>query len=147
MKMLVLALGLFVSLNVLSATTGAGFMLGNPTGAAVKHWLNDQAAVDGGFGFSFGEHTDVHIHSDYILHKKGAFYFNDVHPLDFYYGLGGRMEFADDIELGVRAPVGLVHMFTEQPVDVFAELAPVLDFISKIGVELNVSIGARYYFQ
>lgn len=127
--------------------TGVGLMLGNPTGITAKRWLSEKAAVDAGLGFSIGKSTDFNLHSDYLLHQKDAFYFNDIHPLDLYYGIGGRMEFADDIELGVRVPVGLVHNFTDQPADIFAEAAPIIDFISKTGLELSFAIGARYYFR
>jgi hypothetical protein len=76
----------------------------------------------------------------------GAFFFDEVHPLDLYYGIGGRMEFGDDLELGVRVPVGLAHRFTEQPADIFAEIAPIIDFIGRTGVEVHFAVGGRYYF-
>lgn len=121
-------------------------MLGNPTGLTGKYWLNEDQAVDGGLGFSVGKHTEVSIHSDFLLHNKGAFVFDDVHPLDLYYGIGGRMEFADDIELGVRVPVGIAHRFTEQPADIFAEIAPIFDLVPVAGIEMHLAVGARYYF-
>jgi hypothetical protein len=126
--------------------TGVGVMIGNPTGINGKHWIEDKEAVDGGIGWSFGKKTEVTLHSDYLFHKKGAFFFNDVHPLDLYFGLGGRMEFASDIELGLRFPVGLTHHFNDQPADFFAEVAPILDFVSKAGMELHLLFGARFYF-
>lgn len=125
---------------------GVGFMLGNPTGLNGKYWLGGDRAVDGGLGFSFGKSTDFSIHSDYLLHQEAAFYLNDVHPLDLYFGIGGRMEFADEIELGARVPVGLVFNSKEEPADIFAEVAPILDFLGRKGLELNFGVGARYYF-
>jgi hypothetical protein len=126
---------------------GLGVMIGNPTGLNGKYWLKDNTAVDGGFAFSLGKKTRLSIHSDYLLHKNGAFFFNDVHPLDLYFGIGGRMEFDEDIEVGVRVPVGLAHRFTEQPADMFAEIAPIVDFIGRTGLEIHIAVGARYYFQ
>jgi hypothetical protein len=145
-------LGLFFSLIGLSAIAtseklGMGLMLGNPTGLIGKYWPSDDHAVDAGIGLSFGRRTDLNIHSDYLLHKKSAFYFNDVHPLDLYYGLGGRMEFAHNIELGVRVPVGVAHMMHNKPADLFAEVVPIFDFIGRRGVELSIAFGARYYFR
>lgn len=125
---------------------GAGLMVGNPTGLNGKYWLDDTTAVDGGLAFSFGKNTDLSIHSDYLLHKKSAFFLNDVHALDLYYGLGGRIEFADSVEIGLRVPVGVAHRLNEQPVDLFGEVAPILDFIGNTGVELHIAVGARYYF-
>lgn len=125
---------------------GVGLSLGNPTGLNGKYWLDGNKAIDGGAAWSLGDHTNFSLHSDYLLHNEGAFFLNDVHPLDLYYGLGGRMEFADDIELGVRFPVGLAHKLDNGSADVFTEAAPILDFISRTGIELHLLFGARYYF-
>jgi hypothetical protein len=124
-----------------------GISLGNPTGLNGKYWLDSTKAVDGGVAFSLGKHSNFSLHSDYLLHNDAAFYLNDVHPLDLYFGIGGRMEFADDIEIGVRVPVGLAHKFEKESADVFAEVAPIIDFISKTGLELHLLFGARYYFE
>lgn len=126
---------------------GLGAMIGNPTGLSGKYWLKDKTAVDGGFAFSIGKKARLSIHSDYLFQKDAAFFFNDVHPLDLYFGIGGRMEFDDDIEIGLRVPVGLAHRFMDQPADVFAEIAPILDFIGRTGLEMHFGIGGRYYFQ
>ena len=56
------------------------------------------------------------------------------------------MEFGDDLELGVRVPVGLAHRLSDQNADIFAEIAPVIDFIGRTGVEMNFGLGGRYYF-
>jgi hypothetical protein len=148
LKTIVVVILFVLSQSVLAASKdlGLGVMIGNPTGFAGKKWLGQGRAVDGGLAWSFGKHSNVSMHGDYLLHTESAFYFNDVHPLDLYYGIGGRMEFADDIELGVRVPVGLVHQFTEQSADIFGEIAPILDFVSRTGVELHFVIGSRYYF-
>jgi hypothetical protein len=126
---------------------GLGVMLGNPTGLNGKYWLDQEKAVDGGLAWSFGKHTNFSMHSDYLIHKKGALYYNDIHPLDLFFGVGGRMEFADDVELGARFPVGLAHKFEDQRADIFAEIAPILDLISTTGLELHFAIGARYYLK
>lgn len=125
---------------------GIGLMLGNPTGLNGKFWLNDEHAIDGGLGVSLGKHNDFTMHSDYLFHSFSAFYLNDTVPLDLYYGVGARMEFADDIELGLRVPVGLAHVIKESNSDVFAEVAPILDFAGRTGVELHIAVGGRYYY-
>lgn len=125
---------------------GAGMMFGNPTGVSAKYWIDGHKAIDGAMGFSFGRKTELSIHADYLLHQKAVLFYNDVHPLDLYYGLGGRMEFSDGLEIGVRLPVGFTHFIENRNADVFAEVAPVVDLISKIGIELHFAVGARYYF-
>ena len=148
MKFIALVMFLFASSFAYSQANqmGLGVMLGNPTGVNGKYWLNGTQAIDGGVGFSLGDDTEVSIHSDYLWHTEGAFFFNDVYPLDLYYGVGGRMEFEDDIQLGLRVPVGLVHRLENQSADMFGEVAPVFDFITNNGIELHILFGARYYF-
>lgn len=145
-SVLVFMILLFSSTLASARTTGLGISLGNPTGLNAKRWLDEKTAVDGGVAWSIGKHANLSLHSDFLLHKESAFYFNDDHPLDFYYGIGGRMEFADDIELGVRIPAGLQHRLPDAHADIFAELAPILDFVERSGVELHYVFGARYYF-
>lgn len=125
---------------------GVGISIGNPTGLNGKYWLDNKTAIDGGFAYSFGKHSNLSLHSDYLLHKEGAFFLNDIHPLDLYYGIGGRMEFADDIEIGVRVPVGLAHTVENGSADMFAEVAPIVDLLTKTGLEIHLLFGARYYF-
>lgn len=125
---------------------GAGMMFGNPTGVNAKYWLGDVRAIDAGLGLSFGRKSELSLHGDYLFHEKGALFYNDIHPLDLYYGIGGRMEFSDGLEIGVRVPVGISHMIEDRNADVFGEIAPIIDFISKVGLEFHFLIGARYYF-
>lgn len=145
-KVLVILFLTALSTHALAERIGLGAAIGNPTGLNGKYWLDDNKAFDGGLGFSLGRHTNFSLHSDYLLHSKNAFYFNDVNALDLYYGLGARMEFSNEIELGVRAPVGLAHQVENQNADVFGEVAPILNLVGGIGLEFHVLIGARYYF-
>jgi hypothetical protein len=134
------------SLGFAADRKAVGIMLGSPTGASGKYWLDRERAVDAGVGFSLGSGTPFTIHSDYLLHRPDSLYFNDVHALDLYYGLGARMKFADDIDLGVRVPVGLVHDLNGGQAEVFGELVPIVDLFSRFGVDLAAAFGARYYF-
>lgn len=148
MKLFILLFLFSSSFPVLAAQNklGAGMMLGNPTGVNAKYWLDDDRAVDAGLGLSFGRKTELSVHSDYLFHQKAVLFYNDIHSLDLYYGIGGRLEFSDGLEMGVRLPVGLTHFIEEKNADVFAEIAPVIDIISKVGVEFHFALGARYYF-
>jgi hypothetical protein len=145
-KILLSALLVFSSASYAESDLGIGAMVGNPTGINVKYWLDGDKAVDGGAGLSFGKKTNFSMHSDYLFHSEGALVFQDAHPLDVYYGIGGRMEFSDDIELGVRLPVGVAHRLENNSSDVFGEVAPIWDFIGRTGLELHLVFGARYYF-
>lgn len=147
MKAIVLlALIVFSSSAVAQAKRGLGVMLGNPTGINGKYWFSETKAVDGGMAFSLGSKTRFQLHSDYLFHSSGELIFQDNHPLDLYYGIGGRMEFDDDIELGIRLPMGLAHKMENERADIFGEIAPIIDFIGRFGLELSLAIGARLYF-
>jgi hypothetical protein len=143
-------IGIFLallSLNVVAGDLGIGAMIGSPTGLSAKYKLGDGKAIDGGFGMTLGRNSKANIHSDYLFHTNDALYFDDKHPLDLYYGMGGRMKFDDDIVLGVRLPLGLLYEVEKEGADVFGEIAPVVDFIGKVGLDLHLAIGARYYFR
>lgn len=148
MKLKFLILSLLISASSLSsARTGLGAMVGNPIGVSYKHWLGQDQAVDGGLGMTILESKSrASLHSDYLFHSAGALIFNEDYPLDLHYGVGGRMKFGDDIQLGVRVPVGVTHQI-EETSDMFAELAPIVDLLGKSGFDLHVLIGARYYFK
>ncbi len=148
MRFLIILSMMFLCLPLSAADEklGVGAMIGNPTGLNGKYWLKGEQAVDGGFAFAMGKRNDLSIHSDYLFHSEGALYFNDDYPLDLYYGVGGRMEFADSIDIGLRLPVGVAHKFSNQPSDVFAEIAPIIDFIGRSGIDLHLAFGGRFYF-
>ena len=146
MKRYFIFLLVFMSLPALANRKGLGISIGNPTGLNGKYWLDNKSAVDAGVAYSLGKNSNFSLHSDYLLHKEGAFFFNDVHPLDLYYGLGARMEFDHDIEVGVRIPVGLAHTVENGSADMFAEVAPIVDLVTKTGLEIHLLFGARYYF-
>jgi hypothetical protein len=60
----------------------------------------------------------------------------------------------DDFHIGVRGPIGLTFDFNEVPLDVFLEIALILDFHgdhgadddANIDLDLNAGVGVRYYF-
>jgi hypothetical protein len=143
---LIFSLFFSTKLFALSRPMGLGLMLGNPTGLSGKYWLNQKNAIDAGLGISLGHECEGNLHSDYLWHKENAFYYKEVNPLDLYYGLGGRMEFSDSIELGLRVPIGLVWKMEEKKAEFFSEIAPIFDFLGKVGIEMSLGIGARYYF-
>ena len=126
---------------------GAGLILGEPTGASLKYWLNNTMAVDGAIGWSFYHETDLHLHSDVIWHKF------DLIPvpqgrLPVYFGVGARWKIRDNgsDNVGIRLPVGLSYIFDNAPVDVFFEVAPVIDFTPSTRGSFTAGIGARFWF-
>jgi len=124
---------------------GLGIMLGEPTGISLKSWLSKTNAWDGGIAWGFGEGGALYIHGDYLWHKFN-FIPVDEGNLPLYYGIGGRVLFADKSHLGVRGVVGLDYMFARAPVDIFLEIAPIFDLIPGTDFTVNGAIGVRYFF-
>jgi hypothetical protein len=125
---------------------GVGAMIGHPVGFTAKQWVKSTEAIDVGAAWSIGPNPHFLIFSDYLWHKTDALYFKDTEPLDFYFGIGGRMKFADEIELGVRLPIGLAAYYQDRQIETFLEVAPIVDFISKTDVEGHLVVGLRIYF-
>lgn len=129
-----------------SQDIGVGAMIGHPVGFTAKKWVKSAQAIDAGAAWSIGPNPHFMLFSDYLWHKTDALYFNDTEPLDFYFGAGGRMKFADEIELGIRLPIGLAAYFHDRQIETYAELAPIIDFISKTDLEGHLVAGLRIYF-
>lgn len=122
---------------------GVGVMFGEPTGVSVKSWNNDRSAFGIGAAWSLGGRNEaLHVHADYLMHS----WFSDAEGLAFYYGIGGRIIFADDPNIGVRVPLGLNYVFKEVPFDLFAEAVPIIDFTPDTEFAGNGAVGIRYYF-
>lgn len=126
---------------------GAGVLFGEPTGVSLKYFFNEKMAVDGAVGWAFTDETDLHLHGDVLWHKHDMF---DVREGDLalYGGVGGRVKFNhhNDDRAGVRLPVGLAYTFENVPVDVFVEIAPVLDVAPSTRGGFTGGVGARWWF-
>ena len=124
---------------------GVGVIVGEPIGASVKAWLSDRTAVDAAFAYSNWSDDGFQIHSDYLWHNFDWLSAGSGR-LPVYYGVGGRIKFADDTQFGIRAPIGVSYMIDNVPVDVFGEVGPILDLTPGIRVEWTFAVGARYWF-
>lgn len=127
---------------------GAGIIIGEPTGASVKYWLNSKMAVDGAAGWSTHDHSNLFLQGDLLWHNFEVFPVPQGR-LPLYIGAGGFVRFRDDNrdnQAGVRVPVGVSYMFENAPVDIFAEIAPALDLTPDIRGEITGGIGVRFWF-
>ena len=124
---------------------GVGAILGEPIGASFKAWLSDRTAVDAGVAYANWSDEGFQIHSDYLWHNFDWLSAGSGR-LPVYYGLGGRIKFADDTQFGIRAPIGVSYMIDAAPIDVFGEVAPILDVTPGLRVEWSFAVGARYWF-
>ncbi len=124
---------------------GLGIIVGEPSGASMKYWLDDTIAIDAALAFSLSDNNPFEFHTDYLMHSGMSG--KNSSALQSYYGVGARITSDNnDTHLGIRIPIGVSYMFPDVPVDLFAEIAPVLDVTPDVDLDLSGAIGIRYYF-
>lgn len=128
-----------------SRAFGIGFIVGSPTGLSAKYWTSGINAFDFGLGYSFEKRDNLYIHSDYLFHIHGAL--NTAEKISIYYGPGIRLKFREDnnSRLGIRGVLGGFWMPRGTIIDVFVEIAPVLDLVPATDFSFDGGIGLRFY--
>ena len=143
---------------------GMGLIIGSPTGLSLKYYLGEgDQAIDGAVGFAFIGNGGIQVHADYLWHPV-VLTRDPAVTMPLHSGLGARSidpdrgrDADDDFHIGIRGPVGLSFDFTEIPLDVFVEIALIVDFhgdhkindnddSDHVDLDLNAGVGARYYF-
>jgi len=125
---------------------GLGVILGEPTGVSAKGWISSRTAFDAGLAWSFRRSGYLHVHADYLWHFADVVSTNQqVLP---YIGIGGRIGARDNSAIvGVRVPFGISWIPTNAPIDVFLEIAPIVDLTPETDINANGGIGVRFYFR
>jgi hypothetical protein len=118
----------------LSADTGIGFIVGEPTGLSLKINRFPVIAV----AWSLDDYFQIHV--DYWL-KTGKL----EHAIHWYIGLGAKVRVNGDANLGFRVPIGLYHFFSKK-FELFGELAPGILLIDETKFDVGGGIGLRYHF-
>ncbi len=121
---------------------GVGTQLGQPMGVTAKYWLNSTLAVDGFMGYHFNHNFDAH--GDILWHSFSSFDVSNGR-LPFYVGAGGRILLGNDSQFGLRLPVGVSFLSSSQPLEFYAEVAPVIQLATSIGADIDGAIGIRIY--
>ncbi len=139
---------------------GVGMIVGEPTGVTVKKWLTGSSAIVVSGAYSFGGDDELRIQADYLMHNFKLL--RELVPrsarsrFSLYYGIGARMRidditegkvFDDDVDLGIRFPLGIGYRFREAPLGVFLEFVPVLDVSPDSEWIWRSAFGVRYYFK
>ncbi len=132
--------------NAQSNGFGLGIIIGEPTGISAKYWTSGNTAIDFGLGYSFRKYSRFHLHADYLFHTKNIF--NTSENFTLYYGPGARLRLVEnkDSRLGFRFDIGLVWIPKNAPVDVFIEVAPLIDIIPATDFTFNGGMGVRFFF-
>jgi hypothetical protein len=146
-KLILLSVTVLFSAGLLAQGDGFGLgaVFGEPTGLSAKVWSSDNTAIDGALAWSFAGPGFLHIHTDFLIHN---FDLIDVSEgaLPVYFGVGAFVNFAADLGLGIRVPLGLAYHFDSAPLEIFAEIVPGLSLLPATDFYLGGGIGIRYYF-
>ena len=125
---------------------GLGILVGEPTGLSGKYWVSSQNAIDAGIAWSFRQSGFFHVHGDYLWHFPDAIQASQRFPL--YAGIGGRLGFAKhDALFGVRMVGGIAWWPKDTPIDIFLEIAPIIDLAPASEFSVNGGFGVRYYLK
>jgi hypothetical protein len=138
---------------VANKTFGLGLMVGSPAGLSGKWFYGSSTAFDFGVGVNrrWRDRDGLHLHFDHLWHPVSLVSASGF-ELPLYVGIGGRVLDFDDgggTALGVRVPVGIAFDFNNIPLDVFIEVALVVDtYLDRDDdlADLNLAVGARYWF-
>ena len=125
---------------------GLGIVVGEPTGVSAKYWASGTNAFDFGAAWSFKGDGNLLLQADYVWHTFSLIPVREG-KLPFYFGIGGRVIFSHDPLIGARIPLGLDYIFTNAPIDVFAEIVPILDLAPETNFNLGGGIGVRFWFR
>ena len=151
---------------------GLGLEVGAPTGLNGKYFTGGSFAVQGGIGIleSWGD-DGLHLHAEAVWHPAvlhrgrtvdiplhvgvgGRFLQHDWGRYDYCYDDRGRSYRCNDTHVGIRAPIGISFLFKRTPMDLFLELALVIDVIHVNNdymydhdhAALHGALGGRFYF-
>lgn len=126
---------------------GVGFVLGDALGGSGKYWIDHISALDAGIGAS-ADHGNFSIYGDYLYHGWKAFGQPKEGKLAAYLGGGPRIEARSDAtEFGLRGVVGADYWLPRDPVELFAEVGPLIRMSPNGGIYVIGGVGVRYYFK
>lgn len=125
---------------------GMGIILGNPTAFSIKWWTGNKTAIDASLGYHYGNMNHLHLNSDLLFHIRTIEKEQEI--LKVYVGPGVGMGFISDLSITARAPVGAALYLNSLPLELFAELVPLVQLIGPGNTRFMMDgyIGARWYF-
>ncbi|MDH4469272.1 MAG: hypothetical protein QE271_14535 [Bacteriovoracaceae bacterium] len=130
---------------------GVGVILGGPTGFTFKNHLQGIQFFDFALAYSLRSDETFHIHGDFLWQFADSFRVDQV-PMFTYFGLGARFKHYDrhkDNEsygLGLRLPAGFGYVMPKTSIELFAEVALIVDMLESTDMDFNFGVGGRLWF-
>ncbi|MBI3288600.1 MAG: hypothetical protein HYZ74_03675 [Elusimicrobia bacterium] len=122
---------------------GVGFILGVPFGVTGKYWLDDRYAAQSAIGVSDG---DLTVNADMVRNFEGVLPRKRAGRLPLYAGLGFKLKAESQTFFGVRFVGGISLFHSKEPIEFFAEIAPVLRVAPSEGGAFDGAVGVRRLF-
>jgi hypothetical protein len=138
---------------------GFGIIIGEPTGATIKYWVDNDNALVASIGSSY--FGDPRLGIDYLWHfdafnsrvvnlyagpggvigfgKGGGGYWYSDHKDRFYYRSGSNAG------LGIRGVFGLDVVPQRTPLEFFFEFGTLVGLAPDFGSAIDVAVGVRFY--
>lgn len=96
-------------------------------------------------GRNYGWRT-FHLHGNYLFHNFTAI--RSKERIGLFYGPGIQLEYwrYEEAVLGVRGNFGICWLPRRAPMDLYFEVAPVVNLFPAGFFEVNAGLGTRFYF-
>jgi hypothetical protein len=129
---------------------GIGVCLPEPSAFTIEVYLSHATAIDFAVGWDTFSDKNGYGHFDYLVYPLDLARSGTV-SVPFYLGLGAWLrEVHNDLDFGVRVPLGLAINFHNAPLQIFGELAVKILIASAYDpegrVDLDGDVGFRLYF-
>ena len=129
--------------------TGVGLIFGEPSGLSLKVWTSRTIAFDAAAAWSFVSGGSFQVHGDMLFHSFDLFNV-ERGRMALFYGFGARLKTKTDsdpnVRFSFRVPLGISYEFEGAPIELFFEIAPMLDVAPKTEASVGGGMGFRYYF-
>ncbi|MDE2290760.1 MAG: hypothetical protein KGL53_01650 [Elusimicrobia bacterium] len=122
---------------------GVGVVLGTPFGVTAKYNVNELVSADLALGAQ-GSNFDTNF--DALLNLRNFQYQPPKGRVTPYLGVGMKIEDQDETLWGIRFVAGASYKLPSAPLELFAEVAPVLRAEPSVGGNFDGGVGARWYF-